>query len=98
MNLLQHIKFGIKSKKQRPMLMKYGNKDVLKILNQFTYSDELKSVIFSNCPYPMVFMAFAYQWGVFSNNEYPKEGMQAIPNAAVTSFNKMGGILKLKKF
>jgi len=32
---------------------------------------------------------------VFSNNEYPKEGMQAIPNAAVTSLKQMGGVLKL---
>lgn len=95
MNFLQLIKFGIKSKKQRPMFMKYGNKDVVKILNKFSNSEKLKSIIFSHCPYPMVFMAFAYQWGVFGNNEYPKKGMQAIPNAAVTSLNEMRGILKL---
>ncbi len=95
MNLLQLIKFGIKSKKMKPMFMKYGNKDAKKILDQFTDSEELKSTIYSYCPYPMVFMAFAYQWGVFSNNEYPKEGMQAIPYAAVASLNHMEGILKL---
>lgn len=95
MNLLQLIRFGIKAKKRMPTFMKYGNKDVSKILDYVTDSDELKSAIYSYCPYPMVFMAFAYQWGVFSNNEYPKEGMQAIPNAAVASLSRMGGVLKL---
>lgn len=95
MNLFQLIRFGMRSMKQKPTFMKYGNKDVKKILDQFTDSEELKSAIFSYCPYPMVFMAFAYQWGVFSNNEYPKEGMQAIPNASVASLEKMGGVLKL---
>ncbi|MEW8985554.1 MAG: hypothetical protein AB2401_00785, partial [Bacillus sp. (in: firmicutes)] len=66
-----------------------------KVLDQFTNSEALKSTIYSYCPYPMVFMAFAYQWGVFSNNEYPKAGMQAIPNAAVISLKHMGGVLKL---
>ncbi|HYE11312.1 MAG TPA: FAD-dependent oxidoreductase, partial [Patescibacteria group bacterium] len=83
MNLFQLIRFGMKSSKQKPLFMKYGNKDAKKILDQFTDSEELKSVIYSYCPYPMVFMAFAYQWGAFGNNEYPKAGMQAIPNAAV---------------
>ncbi|WP_066303693.1 NAD(P)/FAD-dependent oxidoreductase [Bacillus sp. FJAT-29814] len=95
MNLLELIRFGIKSKKQKPIFMKYGNKDAKKILDQFTDCDELKSAIYSYCPYPMVFMAFAYQWGVFSNNEYPKAGMQAIPNAVVKSLIRMGGELKL---
>lgn len=95
MNLLELIKFGIKSSKQKPIFMKYGTKDVKKILDRCTESKELKSAIYSYCPYPMVFMAFSYQWGVFSNNEYPKAGMQAIPNAAVTSLIQMGGRLKL---
>lgn len=95
MSLFQLIRFGIKSRKQKPMFMKYGNKDVKKILDKMTDSDELKSAIYSYCPYPMVFMAFAYQWGVFGNNEYPKAGMQAIPNAAVKSLKQMGGVLKL---
>lgn len=95
MNFLQLNKFGLNSKKQRPMFMKYGNKDVKKVLDKFTVSDKLKSAIYSYCPYPMVFMAFAYQWGVFGNNEYPKLGMQAIPNAAVTSLNQLEGVLKL---
>lgn len=43
----------------------------------------------------MVFMAFAYQWGVFGNNVYPKEGMQAIADAAAASLKQMGGVLKL---
>ncbi len=96
MSLFQLIKFGMKSRKQMPMFMKYGNKDVKRILDHLTNSDVLKSTIYSYCPYPMVFMAFAYQWGVFSNNEYPKAGMQAIPNSAVTSLNRNGGVLKLK--
>jgi phytoene dehydrogenase-like protein len=95
LNLFQLIMFGMKSKKQRPMLMKYGNKEAKKILDRFTDSEELKSAIYSYCPYPMVFLAFAYQWGVFSNNEYPKAGMQAIPDAAVESLIRMGGELKL---
>lgn len=95
MNLFQLIKFGMKSKKQKPTFMKYGNKDAKKVLDKFAHSEELKSTIYSYCPYPMVFMAFVYQWGVFGNNEYPKEGMQVIPNAAVASLNQMGGILKL---
>jgi phytoene dehydrogenase-like protein len=95
MNLLQLIKFGMKASKQKPMFMKYGIKNVTKVLDQFTDSEELKSMIYSYCPYPMVFMAFAYQWGVFSNNEYPKAGMQAIPDAAVTSMRQMGGVLRL---
>jgi len=95
MSLLQLIRFGIRSKKQKPMFMKYGNKDAKKVLDRFTDSEDIKAAIYSYCPYPMVFMAFAYQWGVFSNNEYPKEGMQAIPNASVESLQKLGGVLKL---
>lgn len=95
MNLFQLIRFGLRSSRQKPLFMKYGNKDVKKVLDQFTDSDELKSTIYSYSPYPMVFMAFAYQWGVFSNNEYPKAGMQAIPDAAAASLNRMGGVLKL---
>lgn len=95
MNLLQLIRFGIRSSRQKPVFMKHGTKDAKNILDQFTASDELKAAIYSYCPYPMVFMAFAYQWGVFGNNEYPKAGMQAIPNAAVTSLKQMGGVLKL---
>ena len=95
MNLFQLIRFGMKSSKQRPMFMKYGNRDVRKILDLFTDSEELKTAIYSYCPYPMVFMAFAYQWGVFGDNEYPKAGMQAIPDAAAASLSKMGGVLKL---
>ena len=95
MNPFQLIKFGMKSFKQKPVFMKYGTKDVKKVLDQFTDSDELKSAIYSYCPYPMVFMAFAYQWSVFGNNEYPKSGMQAIPDAAIKSLYEKGGILKL---
>lgn len=95
MNLFELIRFGMKTKKQKPMFMKYGNKDVKKVLDQFSDSEELKSTIYSYCPYPMVFMAFAYQWGVFGNNEYPMEGMQAIPNSAAASLNQMGGLLRL---
>lgn len=95
MNLFELIRFGMQSSKQKPTFMKYGNKDARKVLDQFTACEELKSAIYACCPYPMVFMAFAYQWGVFSNNEYPKTGMQAIPNAAVASLTQMGGVLKL---
>lgn len=95
MNLLQLIQFGLNARKQKPMFMKYGNKDVMKVLDQFTDSAELKSAIYSYCPYPMAFMAFAYQWGVFGNAAYPKAGMQAIPDAAVTSLNLLGGVMKL---
>ncbi|WP_071394755.1 phytoene desaturase family protein [Bacillus tuaregi] len=96
MNWLQLLRFGIKTKKQKPMFMKYGNKDARKVLDQITTSNELKTAIYSYCPYPMVFMAFAYQWGVFGHTEYPRKGMQAIPNAAVTGLNRNGGLLKLK--
>ena len=95
MNLFQLIKFGIKSSKQKPTFLKYGIKDVKKVLDKFTDSNNIKSAIYSYCPYPMVFMAFAYQWSVFYNNEYPKNGMQSIPNAAVESLQKNGGVLKL---
>jgi phytoene dehydrogenase-like protein len=95
MNLVELIKFGIKTSKRMPTFMKYGNKDAKKVLDSFTDSEELKSALYSYCPYPMVFMAFAYQWGVFGNNAYPKEGMQAIPDAAAASLKHMGGILKL---
>lgn len=95
MNLFQLIRFGMSSRRRMPMFMKYGNKDARRVLDEFADSDELKSAIYSYCPYPVVFMAFSYQWGVFGNNEYPKEGMQAIPNAAVTSLNRMGGVLRL---
>lgn len=95
MNIFQLIKFGMNAKKQRPMFMKYGNKDAHKILDSFTTSGELKTAIYSKSPYPMVFMAFAYQWGVYGNNYYPVNGMQAIPNAAVEGLKCLGGELKL---
>jgi phytoene dehydrogenase-like protein len=95
MNLLQLIQFGMRAKKQRPMFMKYGNKDAYKILDSFSTCDELKTAIYSKSPYPMVFMAFAYQWGVYGNNSYPVNGMQAIPDAAAEGLKNLGGELKL---
>lgn len=95
MNLFQLIRFGLRSKRQKPTFMKYGTRDARKVLDEFTDSEELKSAIYSYCPYPIVFMAFAYRWGVFGDNLYPKAGMQAIPDAAVTSLRQMGGELRL---
>lgn len=95
MNLFQLIKFGMNTKKLRPTFMKYGNKDAYRILDSFTTSDDLKTAIYSRSPYPMVFMAFAYQWGVFGNSYYPARGMQAIPDAAVKGLKGLGGELKL---
>lgn len=95
MNLIELIKFGLKAKKRMPTYMKYGNKNVDKVLDKLTQSKELKTAIYTISPYPMLFMAFAYQWGVFGKNVYPKLGMQAIPNAAVSSLKAMGGELKL---
>jgi hypothetical protein len=95
MNLFQMIRFGMNAKKRLPTFMKYGNKDVYKILDSFTALDDLKTAIYSKSPYQMVFMAFAYQWGVYGRNYYPLNGMQAIPDAAVEGFNGMGGGLKL---
>lgn len=95
MNLFQLIKFGMTAKKRMPTFMKYGNKDAYKILDSFTTSDDLKTAIYSKSPYPMVFMAFAYQWGIFGKNYYPTNGMQAIPDSAVRGLECMGGELKL---
>jgi phytoene dehydrogenase-like protein len=95
MNLFQLIKFGITAKKLRPMFMKYGNKDAYKILDSFTAEEDLKTAVYAKCPYPMVFMSFAYQWGVYGKNYYPVNGMQDIPNAAVEGLKRMGGELKL---
>lgn len=95
MNLLQLIKFGMNAKKHRPMFMKYGNKDAYKILDSCTASENLKTAIYSRCPYPMVFMAFAYQWGVFGKSFYPVNGMQAIPDATAAGLQQLGGELKL---
>lgn len=95
MNLIQLIKFGMNTKKHRPMFMKYGNKDAYKVLDSFTDSEDLKTAIYSKSPYPMVFMAFAYQWGVYGKNYYPVNGMQAIPDSAVKGLESMGGELKL---
>lgn len=95
MNFLQLIKFGMNAKRLRPMYMKYGNKDAYKMLDSFTTSEDLKTAIYSKSPYPMVFMAFAYQWGVYGKNYYPVNGMQSIPDAAVEGLKRMGGELKL---
>jgi phytoene dehydrogenase-like protein len=95
MNFFQLIKFGMNARKLRPMFMKYGNKDAYKILDAFTTSEHLKTAIYSKSPYPMVFMSFAYQWGVYGKNYYPVNGMQSIPDAAVKGLESLGGELKL---
>jgi phytoene dehydrogenase-like protein len=95
MNFFQLIKFGMKAKKLRPMFMKYGNKDAYKVLDSFTNSEDLKTAIYSKSPYPMVFMSFAYQWGVYGKNYYPVNGMQAIPDAAVEGLRHLSGQLML---
>jgi phytoene dehydrogenase-like protein len=95
MNLFQMIKFGMDAKKRLPVFMRYGNKDVAKMLDKLTTSDELKTAVYSKGPFPMVFMSFAYQWGVFGKNYYPVNGMQAIPDAAVNGLCNHGGELRL---
>jgi len=82
MNFLQLIRFGMAAKRQRPTFMRYGSKDAYRVLDSLTTSDELKTAIYSKAPYPMVFMAFAYQWGVYGSSLYPSHGMQAISGAA----------------
>ena len=64
-------------------------------MDSITASDALKAAVYSKSPYPMVFMAFAYQWGVYGKNYYPINGMQAIPDAAVKGLESLGGELKL---
>lgn len=95
MSLFQLIRFGMNARKLRPAFMKYGNKDACRILDLLTASNELKTAVYSKAPYPMVFMSFAYQWGVYGKNHYPLCGMQAIPDAAVEGFKRLGGELKL---
>ena len=95
MNILELIQFGMTAKRQRPTFMKYGNRDTYQILDSLTACAQLKTAIYSRCPYPMVFMSFAYQWGVYGHSRYPVHGMQAIPNAAAEGFACMGGELKL---
>lgn len=95
MNIFQLIRFGINTKKHMPTFMKYGNKDVSRVLDLFTDRDDLKTAIYSKSPYSMVFMAFAYQWGVYGKNYYPINKMQAIPDAAVAGLKRMGGELML---
>ena len=96
MGLLQKLAFGIKTSRMKPTFMKYGTKDIRQILDRFSDSAELKAAIYSYCPYPMVFMAFAYQWGVFGQGDYPCLGMQSIPDAAAASLQKMGGQLMFR--
>jgi phytoene dehydrogenase-like protein len=95
MTLFQLVKFGMNAMRQRPMFMKYGNKDARRVLDSLTTCDELKTAVYSKAPYPMVFMAFAYQWSVYGESRYPVAGMQAIPDAAVESLRNQGGELKL---
>lgn len=94
MNLLQKIRFGLSTYKYRPMFLKYGTKDFLKVMNNLTDSKELKSLIYSRSPYSMVFMAFAYQWGVFGKNAYPSNGMQSIPDSAAEGLRLHGGEIR----
>jgi phytoene dehydrogenase-like protein len=95
MNLFQLIRFGMNAKKLRPVFMKYGNKDTFKILDSLTSCEELKTAIYMKAPYPMVFMSYAYQWGVYGQSHYPVNGMQSIPDAAVAGLKALGGELKL---
>ncbi len=95
MNLLQLIRFGMAAKRQRPSFMRYGSKDAYRVLDSLTTSDELKTAIYSKAPYPMVFMACAYQWGVYGSSLYPSHGMHAISDAAAEGLKRLGGELKL---
>lgn len=97
MNLFELIRFGLKAAKEKPSLMKYGRKDAGKVLDQLELCAQIKQVIYSLCPYPMVFLAFAYQWGVLGRSVYPKAGMQAIPDAAAKSLQQMGAELHLNQ-
>lgn len=95
MNLFQLIKFGMAAKQHRPMFMKFGNQDANKVLDSFSTCEDLKTAIYSKSPYPMVFMAFAYQWGVYGKSCYPRNGMQAIPEAAAQGLKCLGGKVQL---
>ncbi len=94
MSFIQKIRFGLNTRKDRPMFLKYGTRDFEKIMNKLTDSEELKALIYSRSPYAMVFMAFAYQWGVFGKSVYPSKGMQAIPDSACESLVRMGGEIR----
>jgi len=95
MNLAELIKFGINNFRKKPTFMKYGMKNAVEVLDKLTQNQVLKSAIYSKGIFPMVYMAYAYRWSVIGKDYYPKNGMQAIPDASVQSFEANGGIIKL---
>ncbi|GFP75389.1 4,4'-diapolycopene oxygenase [Clostridium fungisolvens] len=95
MNLFELIKFGIHNYTKKPTFMKYGLKNGNDVLKELTKNPIINSLIYSQGLFPMVYMAYVYRWSVIGKGSYPKDGMQAIPNASVNSFKANGGILKL---
>lgn len=95
MSLLDIIKFGIYNLRKKPTFMKYGLKDTNVVLDKLSKNPTLSTVIYSKATYPMVYMSYAYRWGVIGKDYYPADGMQAIPDASVVSFEANGGTVKL---
>lgn len=97
MNPFQLVMFGINNYLKKPTFMKYGMKNASDVLDKLTQNPVLRSVIFSKGIFPMVYMAYAYRFNVIGKDYYPTEGMQAIPDASVRSFEENGGTLKLNQ-
>lgn len=97
MNPFELVKFGINNYLKKPTFMKYGLKNASDVLDKLTQNPVLRSIIFSKGIFPMVYMAYAYRFNVIGKDYYPTEGMQAIPDASVQSFEANGGTLKLNQ-
>lgn len=99
MNIIEKILFGVKTKIQKPTLMKYGIKNAYTILDRIFNDKNIMNVILAKGICDMVYLGHVYRWEVVRNDcvYYPIGGMQAIPDAIVESIKANNGHVLLNK-
>lgn len=97
MNIFEKVMFGIKMSMQKPTLVRCGLKDAFPQFKSMFRDKNLQNLVMSKGIYSMLYMGYAYRWEVVrrDNIYYPEGGMQAIPDAAVSTIKANGSDIKL---
>jgi len=99
MSLLEKISFGIKTMIKNPKLLRFGRKNGQTFFKKLFKDKNLATIIYSYYPISsLILFGFSFGWSNLLKNEnyYPTGGMQAIPDAMVSSFKHNNGKLKLQ--
>ena len=99
MSFWEKLSFGIKTMIKNPKFLRFGRKNGQMFFKKLFKDKNLATIIYSYYPISsLILFGFSFGWSnlLRDENYYPTGGMQAIPDAMVTSLKENQGEIKLK--